>query len=234
MNKAFYLLAEGGTHPYSGIQVGGIGRDQAASIFYFALTHYLTPTSNLHDVEEATYNAAVHLNGGLAGGKFSYQAQAVLQAWKAVGVPRNQIDEPWFFVDRQYSDLLGRHPDQSGWAYWANAFKQCSVNDQTCIHNRRLVTILAFFYSPEYTSNNPALSSANRYSTDPNAEHIYNSAFVDQCYRRFLRRAPEPDGFGYWTKWLDDRRPNNDNDYTTLIDAFALSLEYRRRSCCGD
>jgi len=235
MSKAFYLLAEGGTHPYSRIQVSGIGRDQAARIFYTALSTGITPTANLHDMEGATYSAAVHLNGGLAGGMQSYQAQAVLQAWKAVGVPQNQIDEPWFFMNRQYLDLLGRYPDQGGWAYWANSFQQqCAVTDQTCNHNRRLATILGFFYSPEYTSNNPALSSANRYSTDPNAEHIYNSAFVDQCYRRFLRRPPEAGGLVYWTDWLDSRRPNNDTHYTTLIDAFTLSLEYRRRSCCGD
>ena len=37
-SKAFYLLAEGGTHPYSDIQVTGIGRDAAERIFYAALT----------------------------------------------------------------------------------------------------------------------------------------------------------------------------------------------------
>ncbi|MDT2255434.1 M4 family metallopeptidase [Paenibacillus larvae] len=40
-NKAFYLLAEGGTH--RGVTVSGIGRDEAVEIYYHALTHYLTP-----------------------------------------------------------------------------------------------------------------------------------------------------------------------------------------------
>ena len=56
-NKAFYLLAEGGTHPLSRVQVTGIGRVAAEAIFYRALVFKLFPSATFFNVREGTLSA---------------------------------------------------------------------------------------------------------------------------------------------------------------------------------
>jgi hypothetical protein len=80
-NKAFYLLAEGGTHPQSGVYVTGIGRDAAERIFYRALEVYLWSGSQFIDVRNACVAAASDIYG--AGSQQHISTQA---AWCAVGV----------------------------------------------------------------------------------------------------------------------------------------------------
>jgi Zn-dependent metalloprotease len=80
-NKAFYLLAEGGTHPQSGVTVTGIGRRAAEFIFYRALDVYVTPSSQFINVRNATVSAAGDLYG-----TGSAQYLATQKAWEAVGV----------------------------------------------------------------------------------------------------------------------------------------------------
>lgn len=80
-NKAFYLVAKGGTHHLSGISVIGIGADNAAKIWYSALTNYMTSSTNFAGARTATLNAATALFGGT-----SAQYNAVKTAWCAVGV----------------------------------------------------------------------------------------------------------------------------------------------------
>ena len=81
VNHAFYLLAEGGTNRVSGLSVTGIGRSQAAAIFYRALTMKMGPNTTFSQARAATLSAASDLYG--AG---STQYNAVAQAWTAVGV----------------------------------------------------------------------------------------------------------------------------------------------------
>lgn len=82
-NLAFYLLSEGGTHPRgkSTTVVTGIGADDAADIWYLALTSYLTSSSNLSSARAATLSAASALYGSS-----STQYTQVGNAWTAVGV----------------------------------------------------------------------------------------------------------------------------------------------------
>jgi len=80
-NKAFYLLAEGGTHPQSGVTVTGIGRRQAEYIFYRALDIYVGSNSQFIDIRNATVWAAGDLYG-----VGSTQYEATQRAWEAVGV----------------------------------------------------------------------------------------------------------------------------------------------------
>jgi thermolysin len=80
-NKAFYLLAEGGTHPNNGIFVTGIGREAAERIFYRALEVYVTPSSQFIDVRSACESAASDMYGF-----DSAQHNSTKQAWCAVGV----------------------------------------------------------------------------------------------------------------------------------------------------
>jgi Thermolysin metallopeptidase, alpha-helical domain/Putative binding domain, N-terminal/Viral BACON domain len=79
-NKAFYLLAKGGTHHMGGSMVG-IGADAAAKIWYKALTTYMTPSTGFGDAVYATLNAAAQLYGT---GSTNYNA--VAQAWRLCGV----------------------------------------------------------------------------------------------------------------------------------------------------
>ncbi|HJR07520.1 MAG TPA: M4 family metallopeptidase [Pyrinomonadaceae bacterium] len=80
-NKAFYLVAVGGTHHRSGVTVTGIGADAAARIWYRALTTYMTSSTNYKGARTATLNAAAALYGT---GSTNYNA--VAQAWTACGV----------------------------------------------------------------------------------------------------------------------------------------------------
>jgi thermolysin len=80
-NKAFYLLAEGGTHPNNGTPVTGIGREVAERIFYRALEVYVTPSSQFSDVRNACELAASDMYGF-----GSAQHNSTKQAWCAVGV----------------------------------------------------------------------------------------------------------------------------------------------------
>ena len=79
-NKAFYLLAQGGTHHRGGSMVG-IGPDAAAKIWYKALTTYLTSGARFIDARRATESAAAVLYG-----RGSQEVLAVRQSWCLVGV----------------------------------------------------------------------------------------------------------------------------------------------------
>ncbi|HEX8127956.1 MAG TPA: M4 family metallopeptidase [Pyrinomonadaceae bacterium] len=79
-NKAFYLVAVGGTH-HRGGSVTGIGADAAAKIWYRALTTYMTSSTNFKGARTATLNAAAALYGS---GSANYNS--VAQAWTVCGV----------------------------------------------------------------------------------------------------------------------------------------------------
>lgn len=80
-NHAFYLIANGGTNRVSGVSVGGIGPDNAAKIWYRALTVYMTSGTNYSGARTATLNAATDLFGST-----STQYNSVSTGWCAVGV----------------------------------------------------------------------------------------------------------------------------------------------------
>jgi zinc metalloprotease ZmpA len=91
-NHFFYLLAEGsGAKTLNGVSynsptcnsstVSGIGRDDAARIWYRALTVYMTSGTDYHGARTASLNAARDLFGAS-----SVQYNAVATAWSAVGV----------------------------------------------------------------------------------------------------------------------------------------------------
>lgn len=81
-NLAFYLVAQGGSHPTrGGTALVGIGADAAADIWYLALTSYMTSTTDFAGARTATISAAEALYGAS-----STEALAVQNAWAAVGV----------------------------------------------------------------------------------------------------------------------------------------------------
>ena len=80
-NHVFYLAAAGGTHHLSGVTVSGIGPNDAGTIWYRALTVYMTSGTNFAGARTATLNAAADLFGAT-----SQQYQSVRTAWCAAGV----------------------------------------------------------------------------------------------------------------------------------------------------
>ncbi len=80
-NKAFYLVAAGGTHHLSGVTVSGIGTSAAEKIWYRGLTVYMTSSTNFSGARTATLNAATDLYGSA-----STQYNTTATAWCAVGV----------------------------------------------------------------------------------------------------------------------------------------------------
>lgn len=81
-NKAFYLVAKGGTnHVNPGTTVTGIGADKAQLIWYRALTVYMTSSTNFAGARTATLNAATDLYGAT-----SAEYNTVATAWGVCGV----------------------------------------------------------------------------------------------------------------------------------------------------
>lgn len=61
----------------------------------------------------------------------------------------NPIDGYDMFVSQQYRDFLGREPDASGLAFWANQIRECHPN-LICIDAQRVHVSGAFFLSIEF------------------------------------------------------------------------------------
>ncbi len=112
-NLAFYLLAEGGTHPHGSSPqvVTGIGIHDAGAIFYRANKMYLTPSSTFGEARVATVNAATDLFG--AG---SAQVTQTGNAWTAVGV----LEPPDYEVIDTQSGLSGALDSTQHFSYPTN------------------------------------------------------------------------------------------------------------------
>lgn len=143
----------------------------------------------------------------------------------------NPIDGTRFFVHQQYSDLLGYEPDADGWDFWTYQITRC-VFDTNCIygsrsplayHGRRtLVAYDGFFKAASFNQTDPAM--ANPPGSPGFNPAVYNPAFVQHCYLRFLRRDPDEGGFVFWVNNLDRY-----GDYAGVIDGFINGPEYRGR-----
>ncbi|EEM06906.1 M4 family metallopeptidase [Bacillus pseudomycoides] len=79
INKAAYLLANGGTH--YGVKVNGIGKDKVGAIYYRANTQYFTESTTFSQARAGLVQAAADLYGAN-----SAEVTAVKQSYDAVGV----------------------------------------------------------------------------------------------------------------------------------------------------
>lgn len=79
VNKAAYLLGNGGTH--TGVTVTGVGVPKLGAIYYRALNVYLTPNSNFSSLRAAVVQSAKDLYGST-----SAEATAAAKSFDAVGV----------------------------------------------------------------------------------------------------------------------------------------------------
>lgn len=86
-NKAFYLLAEGGSH--NGYNVTGVGRRTAEYIFFRGLVTGVTGYATFRDARLATLDAAQDLYG-----RDSAQFNSTAAAWDSVGVAVGEMPPP--------------------------------------------------------------------------------------------------------------------------------------------
>jgi hypothetical protein len=141
----------------------------------------------------------------------------------------NNIDSSRIFVKYHYIDFLARDPagdqthqaDPVGWNFWTSTISQC-VFDLNCIHSQRIGTGMAFFYSAEFIGTDPDMANPpGSFGFNP---AVYNRRFVYWCYKKYLLREPDLEGWNFWTDSL-----NSDGNYSHIIDAFQLSGQYRDR-----
>ena len=99
-NLAFYMMSEGGTHPRGTTTnvVTAIGADDAADIWYLALSSYMTSSTNFAGARVAMLSAASALYGSS-----SQQYLTVGDAWTAVGVK-----DPSLCTTASYSGSLAK------------------------------------------------------------------------------------------------------------------------------
>jgi len=147
----------------------------------------------------------------------------------------NRIDSSREFVKYHYIDFLGRDPskdnfdafppilaDPVGWNFWTSNISQC-IFDLNCVHNKRIATGLAFFLSGEFILSDPIM--ANGPGTPNFDQAAYNHEFVYWCYWKYLHKPPDPDGWDFWTRSLNEGV--DQNNYSHIIDAFQSSSDYR-------
>lgn len=79
INKAAYLIANGGTH--YGVTVNGIGKDKLGKIFYRAIVYYVTSSESFSNFRAHAIQAATDLYGSS-----SSEVQTVKAAFNSIGV----------------------------------------------------------------------------------------------------------------------------------------------------
>ncbi len=115
-NKAFYMVAAGGTHHRSSVTVTAIGTSAAERIWYRALTVYMTSSTNFTGARTATLNAATDLYGST-----STQYNTVATAWCAVGVGSCPSTSPSPTPTPSGSELLTNGGFEGSASPWAGS-----------------------------------------------------------------------------------------------------------------
>jgi len=194
--------------------------------------HAINPGAPVFDFTDAM----VAMNGNIDDTKTTY-----VQCPGGPPLTTNHIDSSREFVKYHYIDFLGRdpngekgsdgnwipgkEPDPIGWNFWTSNISQC-IFDLNCVHAQRISVGMAFFLSGEFMQIDPIMNNGPG-TLDSNRE-AYNHEFVYWCYRAYLHRFPDQEGWDFWTRNLTDPGPDQ-NNYSHIIDAFQLSDDYRNR-----
>ena len=104
------------------------------------------------------------------------------------------------FVGRLYTKALGRNYDVDGLNDWCGR-----INNDSSRENILSVATNGFFHSREFLNKN-----------------LSNEDFVTVCYRTYLGREPEPEGFSDWVGQLD----RGEKDRDRVMEGFAFSMEF--------
>ncbi|MFY0525966.1 DUF4214 domain-containing protein [Archangium gephyra] len=106
---------------------------------------------------------------------------------------------PYQFIAKQYTEVLGRGPDQSGWAYYANRFSASGCSQAMLRQYGR-----EFYQSNEFASRG-----------------YNNSEKVAVAYRGILSREPSASEVDNWVGQLNTGSP-----WMTIVDNFFNSPEF--------
>lgn len=132
INKAAYLMSEGGTH-YD-VNVEGIGKDKLGKIFYRALTNYLTPLADFMQLRFSVIQATKDLYG-----KNAPELKSVENAFTAVGIHQKpdekeiqtvQLNTPTSFEFKKAGDIKWFKVDPHS-AFGPNSHINFSVKSDT-------------------------------------------------------------------------------------------------------
>ena len=104
------------------------------------------------------------------------------------------------YASRLYTQGLGRGYDANGLNYWCQA-----ILDNPSRDNVIDVAFNGFFHSEEFLGRN-----------------LSNDEYIKVCYRTFLGREAEGEGFNYWKQLLDSGAKTRDD----LVREFAYSQEF--------
>ena len=104
------------------------------------------------------------------------------------------------FVSRLYTKALGRGYDVNGLNYWCQR-----LIDDPSRDNLINVAYDGFYHSEELNNLN-----------------LSNDEYIKRCYRTFLNREAEGEGFNYWKQLLDSEEKTRDD----LVSDFAYSEEF--------
>jgi hypothetical protein len=115
-----------------------------------------------------------------------------------IAAPVASAEVPYQFIARQYSEVLGRGPDQSGFASYADAFRSTGCSQYWLKQHGRTFYLSSEFQSRGYT----------------NAEKVF------VAYRGILGREPDPGGFDVYLREL-----NNGMPYDQVVDILFDSSE---------
>jgi hypothetical protein len=189
------------------------------------------PSSLLFTLDSTTTGGDVDALGTNEIKSMAQNVTSILTQWApCIDSPQttNPIDGSRFYTAQQYLDFFGRAPDTSGGNFWRSFITRCGF-DAECIQRERVHIAVAQMYSGEFLEMHPELAG-------PRGTHDYNRAFVNWCYRVFLRREPDdpPDndcaGFNFWVNKLDNANPEDEEyNYWEMVRAFIESIEYRQR-----
>ena len=110
-NYCFYLLSEGGADindNFDNYSVVGIGIDEAADIFFYALQNFYQSSSEYTDSREAIRSAAMFYNNMDA---CSFEVAQVENAWHAVGIGSRTTCANWTDVFENETKIISVFPN---------------------------------------------------------------------------------------------------------------------------
>ena len=100
------------------------------------------------------------------------------------------------FVERMYTECLGRSAESGGLKYWSEALCKHTQTAKSLLHN--------FFLSQEIKNKN-----------------LSNEEYVRRIYKAMLNRSPDSSGLQYWKGRLD-----KGESPTVVINGFIDSSEF--------
>jgi hypothetical protein len=125
----------------------------------------------------------------------------------------NPIDDPAFFVNQLFLDLLERPPRPAERKALISLLEYCGTH-AGCLYSARLRAARILFESPEHRSNQ------NLYDDGPG----YSVRYITRGYTGFARRRPEEKEESSWRSGI-----YRVEGYADLIEGFLMAPGYRTR-----